>query len=622
MTHSERRILLVGATGYVGGRLLRVLEAGDHSIRCVARRPAAVATSRYTTEVVTGDCLDESSLDKACSGIHTAYYLVHSMGAGARFAELDKTAALNFGRAAARAGVRRIIYLGGLADDSGAASVHLKSRAETGEVLRASGVPVAEFRSSIIIGAGSLSFQMIQALVERLPVMVCPRWLETPTQPIAIDDVVAYLAAALDLPETSGRVFEIGGPEVLSYGAIMREYARQRGLRRLLLPIPLLTPHLSGLWLALVTPAQARVGRALVEGLRSTTIVRSDDALHAFDIERTPLNVAIAKAIEEGAPARMKHDTRTIDVEATPEHAFAPIRRIGGDSGWYFCTSLWKLRGLIDRALGGVGMTRGRRDPEQCAVGDVVDWWTIESYLPDRRLRLSADLKLPGRGWLEFEVTPAGGGRSRVRQQATFDPRGVLGRVYWYILLPIHAILFGGLIRGIARRAEHDALRDVDVFVHRSVVSAPAAKVFHWHERPESLYALLPPRGVRLESRSGGVQDGGRATLSMGLGPFRIRWEALHYGYVAGKQFCDKQLRGPFRTWRHTHRVEAISPSQCVYEDRVEYALPGGLLVRHLTNGLVRRQLTRMFAQRHDVVRAQFRRATVTFQGQADMWAR
>ena len=271
-------ILLTGASGYVGGRLLRSLEGGGYAVRCLARQPGNVAPTSPTTEVVAGDCLDESSLDRALAGVKSAYYLVHSMAAGAPFVDLDRKAAENFGRAAARAGVQRIIYLGGLFNNTDSLSTHLRSRAETGVVLRAAGVPVIEFRASVVIGAGSLSFQMIQALVERLPLMVCPRWVDTPTQPIAIDDVLTYLMAALDLPDTRDRVFEIGGPEVVSYGDMMREYARLRGLRRLLVPVPVLTPHLSGLWLALVTPAQARIGRALVDGLKNPTIVRSADA--------------------------------------------------------------------------------------------------------------------------------------------------------------------------------------------------------------------------------------------------------------------------------------------------------------------------------------------------------
>ena len=447
-------VLLTGATGYIGGRLLRHFEEAGRPVRCLARNPERVPATRSTTEVVQGDCLDEASLDRALAGVDSAYYLVHSMSVGADFAEVDRQAAANFGRAAARAGVRRIIYLGGLADQAGSLSSHLQSRAETGSVLRASGIPVIEFRASIVVGTGSLSFQMIEALVERLPVMVCPRWVATLTQPMAVEDVVAYLSAALELPATSA-VFEIGGPDVLSYGDIMREYAQLRGLRRWLLPVPLLTPHLSGLWLALVTPAQARVGRALVEGLKNPTVVRSPVAFDTFKIEPTPLRVALAKAIDSGAPVRQKVDTRTVVVDASPSQVFAPITQIGGMNGWYFGNSLWRARGWLDLAFGGVGMRRGRRDPENCGLTDVIDGWTVDAYEPDRRLRLRADLKLPGRGWLEFQVTPLDDGRhSLLRQTATFDPRGLLGRAYWYSLLPVHNWMFGGLLREIARRAQ------------------------------------------------------------------------------------------------------------------------------------------------------------------------
>lgn len=448
-------VLLTGATGYIGGRLLRHLEAGGYGVRCLVRQPAGLGVVAPTTEVVQGDCLDETSLDAALVGVRSAYYLVHSMAGGSDFAEVDRRAAEIFGRAAARAGVRRIIYLGGLVNDTGSLSTHLKSRAETGDILRASGVPVIEFRASIVIGAGSLSFQMIQALVERLPVMVCPRWVETLTQPIAIRDVVLYLAAALDLPETAGSIFEIGGREVVSYGDMMRAYAHLRGLHRLLVPVPLLTPHLSGLWLALVTPSQARIGRALVEGLRNSTVVRSTAARDTFHIDPMELRAALTTAIDDGAAARLKTDTRTTIVNASPRQSFVPIRRIGGTSGWYFGNLLWTARGWLDAAVGGVGMRRGRRDPDVCGVGDVIDCWTVEAFEPDRRLRLSADMKLPGRGWLEFEVTPVDDGRqSRIRQTATFDPRGLLGRAYWLAILPAHELIFRGLLRRIAQRAE------------------------------------------------------------------------------------------------------------------------------------------------------------------------
>jgi uncharacterized protein YbjT (DUF2867 family) len=420
----------------------------------MARRRDAVQPSLPTTEVVQADCLDEPSLTRALAGVHTAYYLVHSMAAGSNFAELDRRAAGNFGRVAARAGVQRIVYLGGLADDVGALSTHLRSRAESGDALREGGVPVVEFRASIVIGANSLSFEMIRGLVERLPVMICPRWVDTLTQPIAIDDVVAYLRAALDLPPHTGGVFEIGGPEIVSYGDIMRAYARLRGLRRLLVPVPVLTPRLSGWWLALVTPAQAQIGRALVEGLRNTTVVRSPAASQTFPIAPRPLRDALLEAMADRHAPGWKVDTRTTIVDVPPAQAFAPVRRVGGSAGWYFGNALWQLRGWLDVLVGGVGMRRGRRDPDQCRVGDVIDGWTVDAFEPDRRMQLVADLKLPGRAWLEFDVTPLDGGRrSAIRQTATFDPRGLLGRAYWYAVLPIHEWMFRGLLRQIAARA-------------------------------------------------------------------------------------------------------------------------------------------------------------------------
>jgi len=451
-------ILLTGATGHIGGRLLRLLEASGagegRRVRCLSRDPGRVAVTAPGTEVVRGDCLDASSLDAALDGIDTAFYLVHSMGSGADFAARDRQAAVNFGRAAARAGVRRIIYLGGLADDVASLSPHLRSRAETGRHLRGAGVPVVEFRASIVIGAGSLSFEMIRALVERLPVMICPRWVNTPAQPIAVDDVVAYLAAAIDLDGDGDRTFDIGGPDVVSYGEMMRLYARLRGLRRLLISVPVLTPRLSGLWLGLVAPAQARVGRPLVEGLKNATVVRDPAARDAFDIDPMPLPQAFARAIADGAAAWSKVDAREVEVEASPARAFAAIRRIGGANGWYAGDRLWRLRGLLDRVTGGPGMRRGRVSCDECAVGDAIDDWSVEAYEADRRLRLSADFRLPGRGWLEFQVMPLDGGRrSRIRQVATFDPRGVLGRLYWYAVYPFHAVVFGGLLRELARRA-------------------------------------------------------------------------------------------------------------------------------------------------------------------------
>jgi uncharacterized protein YbjT (DUF2867 family)/ligand-binding SRPBCC domain-containing protein len=601
-----RPILLTGATGYIGSRLLRELEAGGYAVRCLARQPARVTTSRATTQVVTGDCLDEASLDAAMTGVDQAFYLVHSMGSGASFAALDREAAANFGRAARRAGVRRIIYLGGLADDADSLSTHLKSRVETGAALRDGGVPVVEFRASIVIGAGSLSFEMIRALVERLPVMICPRWVETRTQPIAIDDVLAYLHAALELPEGRAGVFEIGGLEVVSYGDMMREYAKLRGLRRVLVPVPVLTPRLSGVWLGLVTPAQARVGRALVEGLRNSTVVRSPTAREAFAIRPMTLREALVRAIDEGGAGQFKTDNRLTVVDAPPAQAFAPIRRIGGGTGWYFAGGLWRLRGWIDAGLGGVGMPRTRRDPDDCVVGDVIDGWRVEAYEPDRRLRLSAGLKLPGRGWLEFQVDPLdGGARSLIRQRATFDPKGIAGRCYWYAVLPLHALVFSGLLRRIARRAVGGtAPGDLPRFTYSSVVAAPTADLFRWHEQPGALAALTPAALVRIEQQEGGICDGGRVTVSIGLGRARLRWSMRHYGYADGRRFCDEQVAGPFAVWRHAHLFESLGSSQTLYEDRIEFAVTRRRALNRLAAAVLRPLLQIAFAHRHRVVRA------------------
>lgn len=448
-------VLLTGATGYIGGRLLPLLEAAGHHVRCLARDPRRLdGRVAASTELVRGDCLEAASLDAALAGVESAYYLVHSMTTRRDFAAADRRAAENFGRAAARAGVRRIVYLGGLSDASESLSPHLRSRNETGDILRASGVPVVEFKASIVIGAGSLSFEMIRALVERLPVMICPRWIRTTTQPIAIDDLLAYLLAALELPPHQAQVFEIGGPDVVSYGDLMREYARQRHLRRWLIPVPLLTPRLSGLWLALVTPTQARVGRALVEGLRNSTAVRSDAAQRIFTVRPRPLSAAIAAAIEDESRVDLFLQTEWRHADASAATLFAHVQRIGGANGWYFGDLLWQCRGWIDRLLGGVGMQRGRPCPDHCGVGDIIDWWRVEAYEPGRRLRLVADMKVPGRAWLEFEVEPLADGRARIRQTATFDPRGLFGRLYWYALLPIHTLMFRGMLDAIVGRAE------------------------------------------------------------------------------------------------------------------------------------------------------------------------
>lgn len=457
---TTQRILLTGATGYVGGRLLPLLESLG-TVRCLARDPATLeGRVAPGTEIVAGDVTDRRSLDRALAGVETVYYLVHAMGGDGDFIERDRVAAETMADAAAAAGVRRLIYLGGLGHADGPLSPHLRSRQEVGEIFRrrAEGVQVLEFRASIIIGAGSASFEMIRALVERLPVMVTPRWVSVMAQPIAIDDVLAYLVAALDVAPGEHRIFEIGGRDRLSYRDIMREYARQRGLRRFMIPVPVLTPHLSSLWLALVTPLYARIGRSLVESLRHPTTVESDAAEREFGITPRGTREAVGDAIAEAGRDVRNHfvDSRTVSIEAPPDAAFAVIRRLGGDTGWYYGDWLWKVRGWMDVLAGGPGLRRGRRHPEELAEGEALDFWKVEAVAPGL-LRLVAEMRLPGKAWLEFEVTPEGAG-SRIRQTAVFDPVGVGGIAYWYAVKPLHELVFAGMIRGIAREAAHHSV--------------------------------------------------------------------------------------------------------------------------------------------------------------------
>jgi uncharacterized protein YbjT (DUF2867 family) len=476
----ENLVLLTGASGYVGGRLLKAFESVGQPVRCLARRPDFLLPRvGPTTDVIDADALDQASLPPAMSGVDTAYYLIHSMAA-ADFEQSDRQAAQNFATAAREAGVRKIIYLGGLGEGGGL-STHLRSRQEVGEILRSSGVCVIEFRASIILGSGSLSFEMVRALVERLPVMITPKWVSVPAQPLAIGDLLQYLVLARELPGLESRIFEIGGPDRVSYADLMHEYARQRGLRRWMIRVPVLTPRLSGLWLGLVTPLYARVGRKLIDSIRHPTVVNDDSAAKAFPFRSMGVRDAIAMALRDedrelaatwwsdalssGAEPRKWGgvrfgsrliDSRTVQVNVSPALAFEPIRRIGGASGWYYANWLWHLRGWLDLLAGGVGLRRGRRDSKQLRVGDVIDFWRVEAFEPDHCLRLAAEMKLPGRAWLEFKVEAMDHG-SIIRQTASFDPVGLWGLAYWYGIYPLHEIIFGGMLRQIARIAMADA---------------------------------------------------------------------------------------------------------------------------------------------------------------------
>lgn len=474
----KQLILLTGATGYVGGRLLQVLENSEFRLRCLARRPEVLYPRvKSNTHVIKGDVLDRSSLVSAMDGVKVAFYLVHSMGSSGSFEENDRVAARNFGEIAKEAGVERIIYLGGLGNDKEILSSHLRSRQEVGNILRDSTVPITEFRASIVIGSGSLSFEMIRSLVERLPIMIIPKWAFMSAQPIAIDDLISYLMEALYKTDYTSCLFEIGGLDQVSYVDIMRIYAKSINRRVWMIPVPVLTPYLSSLWLGLVTPLYSRIGRKLIQSIVHSTVVHDDTALKIFKIKPIGVEESIQLAVNlennefaesrwfdsissSGKPnpatgvrfgARLI-DSRTVNINVPPETAFNPIQTIGGEKGWYAWDWLWQLRGFIDLLLGGVGMRRGRSHAEKLIVGGTIDFWRIEEIIPDNLLRLSAEMRLPGRAWLEFEVL-ANESSSTIKQTAIFDPIGIFGKVYWYALYPIHHLIFACMLQAIADKA-------------------------------------------------------------------------------------------------------------------------------------------------------------------------
>ena len=473
---------MTGATGYVGGRLVpRLVEAG-HRVRCLVRDPSRLQGRPWGTqvEVVQGDVLDPDSLQGAMRDVNVVYYLIHSLGEGVGFEQLDVQAARNCSLAAKASGVGRLIYLGGLGDASTQLSPHLRSRHQTGEALREAGVPVTEFRAAVIVGSGSLSFEMVRYLTERLPIMICPKWVFTRVQPIAIRNVLDYLVAAIESTESAGRIIEIGGQDVLTYAEMMTRYARVRDLKRVLIAVPVLTPRLSSYWVHLITPVPANIARPLIKGLMNEVIVHDDTARKLFpkitllDYE-TSVRLAFEKIKQRGvetswtdalasshrgkAPvALMTREGMIIErrqrtVSAPADAVYRAFARLGGHRGWLYMDWTWQIRGIVDRLFGGVGMRRGRRDSEDVRVGDALDFWRVEAVDPGKMMRLRAEMKVPGRAWLEFQAEYQAGGGTLLTQTALFEPRGLLGLLYWYILYPIHGLIFSGLIRTLADQA-------------------------------------------------------------------------------------------------------------------------------------------------------------------------
>ncbi|HWU07743.1 MAG TPA: SDR family oxidoreductase, partial [Streptomyces sp.] len=484
------RCLVTGATGYIGGRLVPGLLEAGHRVRCLARTPEKLRDHPWAgaAEVVKGDVTDADSVSAAMRGIDIAYYLVHALTAGPGFERTDREAARIFGEQAEAAGVRRIVYLGGLTPAGVPArelSPHLRSRAEVGRILLDSGVPATVLRAAVIIGSGSASFEMLRYLTERLPVMVTPSWVSTRIQPIAVRDVLRYLVGSAHMPAEVNRTFDIGGPDVMTYRDMMQKYAQVAGLpHRLILPVPMLSPGLSSHWVGLVTPVPASIARPLAESLRHEVVCHEHDiAEHVPDGPGQPFSFATALSLAlqrvrearvttrwssasvPGTPSdplptdpawaggSLYTDVRERDVDASPEALWRVVEGIGGDNGWYSFPLAWAVRGWLDRLFGGVGLRRGRRDAQRLRVGDSLDFWRVEEIRPGRLLRLRAEMRLPGLAWLEMYAEEGEDGRTRYRQRALFHPSGLLGHAYWWGVSPFHAVVFGGMARNIALAA-------------------------------------------------------------------------------------------------------------------------------------------------------------------------
>jgi uncharacterized protein YbjT (DUF2867 family) len=472
-------ILVTGATGTIGGKLVPRLVAEGHQVTCITREPSHLDDYNWQeVRVLKADVLDLESLRQSIQGIEVAYYLIHSMGGGKRgFIQRDETGAKNFGLAAKEAGVQRIIYLGGLGQCEKFISPHLDSRQQVGDILRASGVPITEFRAPIVIGSGSMSFEIIRYLNERLPVVFTPKWIDTLCQPIAIENILEYLLASLNESLAIGSIFEIGGPEVLTYRKIMKEYAAARRLKRSYIRLPFLTTPILAFGADILTPLPTPYLQILIEGLRSEVIVHDPSAGEVFNMKLIPYSLAVKQALQrdgsgeverfwagarvELQPGLTHKDTEGMLIEqrrtvirANSKAVYTLFERIGGKRGWYYANWLWQLRGWLDELVGGIGMRRGRIDPAKLNEGNILDGWRVEKVEPDRLIRLWFEMKAPGPAWLQFEAQPRSDGGTLLILTAFFEPHGLAGLFYWYILYPFHLLIFWGISRYILQQAE------------------------------------------------------------------------------------------------------------------------------------------------------------------------
>lgn len=476
----SRRIAIAGATGYIGGRLIPQLLASGDIIRCLVRSPDKLRdrawSANTSVEIRQTDLSDLGSLSRNLEGCESAFYLVHSMmSAGEAYAEKDRQLALNFATASRNAGVGRIIYLGGLGETGPDLSSHLASRREVEAALASTGVPVTVLRAAMIIGSGSASFEILRYLVERLPIMITPKWVSTPCQPIAVQNVIGYLAGSLAVPETTGGTFDIGGPEVLCYRDIMQVMAKELGLRRRwIIPVPVLTPRLSSRWIHLITPLSHNIAEPLAEGLKNPVVCREDNitrlipqlllnvresihaALSQMAQHTVETNWSMAGPIPgdpDWAGGTQFRDVREVIIDAPAHAAFRAVCRVGGGNGWYAADWLWRIRGWLDVLVGGPGLRRGRRDPELVGYGEALDFWRVVGIETDSRLTLRAEMKLPGQALLEFRIESLSANRCKLHQIALFKPRGLFGLVYWYSVAPFHDIVFKGMLEGIKKEA-------------------------------------------------------------------------------------------------------------------------------------------------------------------------